>query len=316
MRKTKIFLRILVLAGITTFLGNTLWLSVSFGQAAAPLADLVVSFKAPATAYQGEVIAEKIKITVRNKGGLEAKNFHVDIILKEISKKLLTTEHMCGRGYIMSLKPGKSISTPSAMQLPVSIPGDIQPGKYQLCAVVDSTHVVRESSERNNRVCQNITIKEKREPKSVKLPDLKVIHTATLPPGDLRLGQVIKFKVTVKNLGKGIVYGTVRAGGSVSPNGYMIDLSLSKKPIKDPVRPHIFSPVFKDGMLLKGGRISRTKDLAPGASKMYSASVEIPKDTPPGKYWIGVSLDPFNKVIEGSPTGEENNTVNHGIRIK
>ena len=150
------------------------------------------------------------------------------------------------------------------------------------------------------------------------LPDLKVAHTAALPAGDLRAGQTIVFKVTVQNAGKGVARGTVKPDGSLTPDGYMIDLSLSKEAIRDPVRPRVVpSPYdFKEGMLLKGGRISHTNDLAPGASKEYSASVEIPRGIKPGKYWIGVSLDPFNKVAEGPPTGESDNAVNHGITIR
>jgi len=124
--------------------------------------------------------------------------------------------------------------------------------------------------------------------------------------------------VTVKNFGTGVANGTVKPDGSTTPNGYMIDLSLHKESIGDPAKPHTLpSPyIFTEGMLLKGGRISRTEDLPPGASKEYSASVEIPNDIKPGKYWIGVSLDPFNKVAEGPPTGEEDNVVNHGITIR
>jgi hypothetical protein len=151
-----------------------------------------------------------------------------------------------------------------------------------------------------------------------KLPDLKVVHTDHQPAGEVSFGKVITFKVTVKNVGTEVAQGTVRPDGSTTSNGYMIDLSLSKEPIRDPVRSHMVpSPYnFTEGMLLKGGRISRTTDLAPGAQKEYSASVEIPKQIKPGKYWIGVSLDPFNKVAEGPPTGEEDNAVNHGINIR
>lgn len=154
-----------------------------------------------------------------------------------------------------------------------------------------------------------------------KLPDLKVTHTTTLPiGGDVPFspGQVLTFRVTVKNFGEGVARGTVRPDGSTTPNGYMIDLSLSKEAIRDPVKPHVVPSPYKftEGMLLKGGRISRTQDLAPGASKEYTASVELPKDVKPGRYWIGVSLDPYNKVAEGPPTGESDNAVNHGITIR
>lgn len=151
-----------------------------------------------------------------------------------------------------------------------------------------------------------------------KLPDLKVVHTDHQPAGEVTAGKTIQFKVTVKNFGTGVARGTVKPDGSTTGDGYMIDLSLSKELIRDPVRAHVVpSPYnFTEGMLLKGGRISRTEDLAPGAQKEYSASVEIPKGVKPGKYSIGVSLDPFNKVAEGPPTGESDNAVNHVITIK
>jgi len=154
-------------------------------------------------------------------------------------------------------------------------------------------------------------------PPEKKLPDLKVIHTDHQPAGDVSAGKTITFKVTVKNAGTAVARGTVKPDGSTTPDGYMIDLSLSKEPIRDPVKPHVVpSPyAFVEGMLLKGGRISRTVDLASGAQKEYSATIEIPKASP-GKYWIGVSLDPYNKVTEGLPTGESDNAVNHGITIK
>ncbi len=155
------------------------------------------------------------------------------------------------------------------------------------------------------------------DPKA-KLPDLKVVHTDHQPAGEVTAGKIIQFKVTVKNFGTGVARGTVKPDGSTTADGYMIDLSLSINAIRDPVRPHVVpSPYnFTEGMLLKGGRISRTMDLAPGAQKEYSASVEIPRDVKPGKYSIGVSLDPFNKVAEGPPTGESDNAVNHIITIK
>jgi hypothetical protein len=149
------------------------------------------------------------------------------------------------------------------------------------------------------------------------LPDLKAIHTTTAPiGGDIPRspGEVINFKVTVKNIGGGVARGT--AGGG---DGYWIALSLSARPIRDLVRPApgaVPDPyVFRDGMLLKGGSISRTEDLAPGASKEYTTTVEIPKNIKPGKYWIGVSVDPYNKVAEG-PAGEANNVSNHGITVR
>jgi subtilase family serine protease len=147
-------LGILILLGSIVFLVSAHSVNICFGQASALLADLTVSFKAPSLASQGENISGKIKISVKNQGGLEAKNFHVDIILRESTG----TEHMCGRGYIARLRPGESVSSASAMALPCSMPRDIRPGAYQLCAIADTTNVVREANEDNNRVCQGIEI--------------------------------------------------------------------------------------------------------------------------------------------------------------
>jgi hypothetical protein len=179
--------------------------------------------------------------------------------------------------------------------------------------VVDATNSIKETNEGNNIMTAKVAPCEK-----VGLPDLKVVHTDHQPAGEVHPGQIIRFSVTIKNFGTGVANGTVKSDGSTTSNGYMIDLSFHKEPIGDPAKPHILpSPyIFTEGMLLKGGRISRTVDLAPGEAKEYSTSVEIPKDIKPGKYWIGVSLDPFNKVAEGPPTGEEDNVVNHGIIIK
>ena len=148
------------------------------------------------------------------------------------------------------------------------------------------------------------------------LPDLKVVHTTAVPAGALRPGQTFEFLVTVKNFGAGPAPGSVRPDRSTNPNGYMIDLTLNVTPIRDPVSPATISATFRPGMLLRGGRISVTDDLAPGAQKQYRGMGEIPSDTPPAeRYWIGVSVDPFNKVAEGPPTGESDNAVNYGITV-
>ena len=142
------------------------------------------------------------------------------------------------------------------------------------------------------------------------------MHTAALPAGALRPGQTFEFLVTVKNFGAGPAPGSVRPDRSTNPNGYMIDLTLNVTPIRDPVSPATISATFRPGMLLRGGRISVTDDLAPGAQKQYRGMGEIPSDTPPAeRYWIGVSVDPFNKVAEGPPTGESDNAVNYGITV-
>jgi len=119
--------------------------------------DLTVSFKGPSSAKQGESLSGKYKIVVKNIGLTEARNFYVDIKLVGWagSEPPPSKEHLCGRGFVAIVKPTE---TGVISGLSPSIPPDIPPGNYQLCAVVDSTEIVDESDENNNRVCQSITI--------------------------------------------------------------------------------------------------------------------------------------------------------------
>lgn len=91
---------------------------------------------------------------------MEAKNFHVDIILKGWAGPTppLAIEHMLGRAFVSSLRAGrtKAVAFPNA-----SIPPGIPPGNYEICAVADSTGVVLESNEGNNSLCQSIRITER-----------------------------------------------------------------------------------------------------------------------------------------------------------
>jgi subtilase family serine protease len=134
-----------------------LWVGLCARDAAAQLADLAVEFKGPSAAYPGEDMTAKIEITVKNTGGSDARGFYVDIILRESTG----TEHICARERIGNIIPKKSVHSLFDTKHPVVIPGDIQPGKYQLCAFADPTDTVRESRERNNKVCRPITIRGK-----------------------------------------------------------------------------------------------------------------------------------------------------------
>jgi hypothetical protein len=134
-----------------------LWGGLSSRDASAQLPDLAVHFKGPATAFAGQDIGGKIQLTVKNIGGTEATGFYVDIILTEPTG----TEHICVRERIESVLPKKSVRLLFDKKHPVLIPGKIQPGKNQLCAFADSTDAIRESREKNNKVCQVTTITSK-----------------------------------------------------------------------------------------------------------------------------------------------------------
>jgi len=60
---------------------------------------------------------------------------------------------------------------------------------------------------------------------------------------------------------------------------------------------------------LKGGRVSRTADLAPGAFRQYAVGAGIPADTPPGDYFLCATVDPGGAVPESN---EGNNTTCRG----
>ncbi len=122
--------------------------------------DLTVSFKGPSSAKQGESLSGKYKIVVKNVGLKEARNFFVDIKLigGAGSQPAPANEHLCGRGFVAIVQPS---GTGVISGLSPTIPPDIPPGNYKLCAVVDSTELVDESDENNNKVCQPITILKK-----------------------------------------------------------------------------------------------------------------------------------------------------------
>ncbi len=134
-----------------------LQMGLSCGEAVAQLADLAVDLKVPPAAFVGEDISGKIEVTVKNVGGTDARGFYVDIILVEPNG----TEHLCARERIENMSPKKSVRLLFNPKHPVSVPGDVKPGEYRLCVFADPTSAVRESREKNNRICHALTLKGK-----------------------------------------------------------------------------------------------------------------------------------------------------------
>lgn len=125
-------------------------------------------------------------------------------------------------------------------------------------------------------------------------PDLtvRINGPASAAPGE-DIGNAVK--LTARNTGNAAAPGTV---GTLAPSdGYMIDVVLSKD-THVPSGFATYSDNFHEDVLLKGGRVSRTDDLAAGASKNYPVGATIPADTPPGKYHLCAQIDPANKVAE------------------
>jgi hypothetical protein len=144
-------------------------------------------------------------------------------------------------------------------------------------------------------------------------PDVWVKHiVAPVAPTRLVSGQRFTVTITVENRGTAVALGSAH-------QGYMVDLSFGMRPAGFPARPHTLPAPYRlvEGMLLKGGRISNTDDLAPGASHVYSAEVELPAGLKPGKYWLGITVDPFNRLAEPQPypRGENDNVTNTDVEI-
>lgn len=146
----------------------------------------------------------------------------------------------------------------------------------------------------------------------LKRPDLVVRITgpATASPGQ-DIGPLIK--VQARNNGTAAAPGTT---GSLDPaNGFMIDVVLSTD-TNVPAGFAAFSANFSEDVLLQGGRISNTTDLAPAATQPYpnlqGGNGKIPTDTPAGAYHLCARIDAGNKVAESN---EGNNVSCARIKI-
>ena len=116
-----------------------------------------------------------------------------------------------------------------------------------------------------------------------------------------------QIRLIVKNVGRAVAPGTEN-----HPTGYMVDLTLGRDAVVPPGF-RTYSPNFAEDVLLKGGRVSRTADLAPGAFRQYAVGAGIPADTPPGDYFLCATVDPGGAVPE---MNEGNNTTCRRIRIQ
>jgi len=133
--------------------------------------------------------------------------------------------------------------------------------------------------------------------KAAPLPDLQVKFRSpqVIAAGD---PEESKFKVMVVNTGDSSAIGTE----SNNKKGYMIDLFLSQDQI--PSKFARYSENYFDGVLLRGGRISNTKNLEAGQKQIYTTTAKIPNDTPAGKYRLCAKVDAGEFIVEKN---EKNN---------
>ena len=165
--------------------------------------------------------------------------------------------------------------------------------------------MVREVNERNNTSCRSISIAGGTPPQT-RLPDLRV---SLAVPGRAIAGSNIgpAVRLVAANTGNALALGTDRARA----NGYMIDLILSRD-TRVPNGFATFSPNWREDVLLRGGRVSNTRTLAPRQSQAYRVGGGIPANTPPGRYFVCARVDSGNKIRELS---ERNNVACRPIVI-
>lgn len=284
------------------------------------LPDLQVKFTCPSTILAGTNIGSQIQLKVWNSGNAPAagtdtagnNGYMVDLMLSTdtntpagwaIYSANFGEDVLLQGGRISNtktLKPGESKIYPVGG----GIPADTPPGVYYICAKVDAGNKIAELKETNNTFCKRVRIKSGQ---TERLPDLRVKFTCpTNIVAGTNIGSQIKLKVG--NFGNAPAPGTDTAGN----NGYMVDLMLSTD-TNTPAGWAVYSANFSEDVLLQGGRISNTKTLNPGQSRIYSVGGGIPADTPTGTYYICAKVDAGNKVTESK---EGNNSFCKRVYIK
>ena len=165
---------------------------------------------------------------------------------------------------------------------------------------IRSTHgKIKQSFEKSGKYDENLDAMKICEVTFGKTMDLaaELEYPIEVSPGD-ELGG----RVTVKVQNKG-----------TNPVGeFTVELVLSTD-TKIPVQPGTYSDTFVEDMLLQGGR-QKVESLEPGETKTLKPEgpLKIPADTPPGRFYLGVVMDPENKVQE---TAEDNNVFTKFIMI-
>ena len=107
----------------------------------------------------------------------------------------------------------------------------------------------------------------------------------------------------------------------------MVDVIISSD-ASAPVRFAVYSETFVEDALLRGGRMSRTDDVAPGGRVEFRGpttmlgsppspydylSFPLPSGMAPGDYHICVQVDPGARIAESN---ERNNTTCMGLTLR
>lgn len=129
------------------------------------------------------------------------------------------------------------------------------------------------------------------------LPDLAVRLSG---PDSASAGDDIGSALTliVVNGGSGVAWGTTHHAA-----GYVIDLTIGGDR-RVAIGLKAYSPNYREDVLLQGGRVSATFDLAPGLARTYGVSAVVPHDARAGRRFLCAYVDPGNAVVESN---EKNN---------
>ena len=165
--------------------------------------------------------------------------------------------------------PALAAGASNALAVSVKVPGTIAPGRYFICASVDTAGVVTEMDENNNAGCTTVPIK-------VVKSNLTVTSVSTMAKV-VKLGAAFSVTDTVQN------------NGATTSSAATMKYYLSRNA----------SLGDADDVLLTGSRA--VPALAPNGAHTGTASVTVPLATPPGfDYYVCALADGGGTVFESN----------------
>jgi hypothetical protein len=132
-------------------------------------------------------------------------------------------------------------------------------------------------------------------------------------PATARVGANVRTTLEIQNRGDTRCVGTNEAS-----TGYMVDIFLSSDRT-EPSTWAVYNATWREDVLLRSGRVSRTESVAPGGSYRYGAATgyeigpfTLPTGIPPGDYFLCAGADMGRRIAESN---ERNNAACNPIRI-
>jgi len=133
-------------------------------------------------------------------------------------------------------------------------------------------------------------------------------------PAERREGQDVMITLAIQNRGDTNCPGSIEAPPAAS---YMVDIFLSTDRTPPPSWA-VYNATWREDVLLRGGRVSRTYSVGPGVTVRYGAPryeigpFVLPTGIPPGDYFLCAGVDMGGRVAESN---ERNNVACNPLRI-